>query len=362
MRHTLTRLSLLSCLSLSLLPGTTSAQTPAAPAHHGPHGFQNTEPFVLPSATDLMRWTWQRLTQAGPDHDPTAVPWQLLGTLPRQAPADQLLATWLGHATVLVQSGGWAVLTDPIFSERASPLSWIGPRRLTPAPLSSDWRELPDIDVVVLSHNHYDHLDLPTLRRLHARSSGRLTVIAPLGHRALLQKAGLTQIIELDWWESTTLTAADRPPLVVTLTPARHWSLRRFVPSDRYQALWGGAVIATGKHRVYFAGDTGDMPAFQEIGDRLGPFDLALLPIGAYEPRAYLKAQHTNPEEALRAHQQVRARESIGIHWGTFVLSSEALQQPPLDLATAKARTGLSGLNVWPIGETRVISAAPSAP
>lgn len=324
--------------------------------HHRPDGFRNTEAFALPGTGDLLRWSWRRLISPAPAHDPDAVPWQAADVAELHRPSDALRATWLGQATVLVQTAGWQVLTDPVFADRASPLSWLGPRRQRPLPLAP--AALPAIDAVVISHNHYDHLDLDALRTLQAQQARGPRVIVPLGNEARLRRAGLREVTALDWWQTLTLDAPGRPSLQVTLTPARHWSLRRFFPSDRDQALWGSYVLATARHRVYFAGDSGYAPLFAEIGRRLGPFDLALLPIGAYEPRAYLKAQHVNPHDAVLAHRDLRSRQSVGIHWGTFVLSSELLQQPPADLAAALAALDepAERFQIWPMGQTRTVS------
>ena len=233
--------------------------------------------------------------------------------------------TWLGHATCLIQMGGQTFLTDPHFSERASPVSFLGPKRLFAPPLAIE--ELPHIDVVVLSHSHYDHLDLPSLRALARQPGGSPLFLVPLELKAWMQKEGMTRTEELDWWQTQT-----HQGLRYTLVPAHHWSTR--VLWDRNQTLWGGWVVQSDHFKFYFSGDTGYSDLFSDIA-RLGPFDLSAIAIGAYEPRGFMKRHHINPEEAVRIHHDIGSQRSIGIHWGTFRLSSESLQQPVRDLARA---------------------------
>lgn len=326
----------------------------ASKRHHTPNGFQNTEEFTLPSAGDIARWYWQRLTSPKPLHEPKAIPWQAVNQDLVTIATSPLQATWLGHATVLIQSHGINVLTDPMLSTRASPFSWLGPKRQTPIPITID--ELPDIDVIVISHNHYDHLDLPTLVAIDKQQLKPPLVVVPLGDAERLRRAGLRHVKALDWWQS--LKTKHTEPMTITLTPARHWSLRQFIPSDRNRSLWGSFVITHQQQSVFFAGDTGYDPVFKEIGQRFGPFNLAILPIGAYEPRQYLKAQHVNPAEAVAMHKDLRARMSLPVHWGAFILSSELLQQPPVELAQALEKTDIarSDFQAWAIGETRSIA------
>jgi len=349
-------LRLISYLVVACLLSSCSTKNPyydASQPHHTPYGFQNTEAFSLPSGSDILRWYWQRLTGPKPLHDPDKVPWQTVDHDLIIQPTQELQVTWLGHATVLLQSQGINVLTDPMLTARASPFIWFGPKRQTKAPIFVD--ELPHIDVIVISHNHYDHMDLPTLKAIDKKQAQPPLVVVPLGDARRLKRAGLRHVEELDWWQST-MTKHNKP-MTITLTPARHWSLRQFIPSDRDRSLWGSFVMSHQQRSVFFAGDTGYSPVFQDIGQRLGPFDLAILPIGAYEPRDYLKAQHVNPAEAIQMHKDLRAQTSLPIHWGTFILSSELLQQPPEDLAQALENTSISAHDFpsWAIGETRSI-------
>jgi L-ascorbate metabolism protein UlaG (beta-lactamase superfamily) len=253
--------------------------------------------------------------------------------------------TWVGHATVLVQLDGVNVLTDPHWSARASPLAFAGPRRLVAPGLR--FEDLPPIDAVLVSHDHYDHLDAATVARLAATHRPRFLV--PLGLKAWFADLGIGGVEELDWWERRTVGG-----LVVTAVPVQHWSARTWGDTDR--RLWTGWAIAGREKRLFFAGDTGYWaPIFQEIGRRLGPFDLAAVAIGAYLPPEVMRLNHTTPEEALQLAADVGASRLLGIHWGTFDLADEPLDEPPARLRAAAARHPLGPDRVWVfrIGETR---------
>ncbi len=252
---------------------------------------------------------------------------------PRRPPhigPDDVVVTFVGHATFLIQVASINLLTDPVYSERASPVSFAGPRRVRAPGVRFD--DLPAISLVLLSHNHYDHCDLRTLRALDRRFQPRL--VAPVGNGRLLRSAGIRQVEEIDWWQS-----ASAAPLPVTLTPAQHFSARSML--DRNRALWGGFLIAAGGRRILFAADSGYGPHFREIAARLGPVDLALLPIGAYEPRWFMKDIHMNPAEAVQAHLDLGARHSIAMHFGTFQLTPEGIDEPVRELATALRQRGV---------------------
>jgi L-ascorbate metabolism protein UlaG (beta-lactamase superfamily) len=227
------------------------------------------------------------------------------------------VVTFIGHATFLIQTPFGHILTDPMYSRRAGPGNLVGPARVRPPAVRFD--DLPPIAVVLLSHNHYDHCDLRTLRRLAARFDP--IVVTPLGNGRLARSAGLRRVEELDWWQSTTANT-----LPITLTPARHFSAR--TPFDKNRALWGGFVFTVGRVRIYFAGDTAYGPFFRDIGRRLGPIDLAFLPIGAYEPRWFMHVVHMNPAEAVQAHLDLGAPQTIGMHFGTFQLTTEGIDEP----------------------------------
>jgi len=235
------------------------------------------------------------------------------------------VVTFVGHATFLIQTAAGNILTDPIYSTHAGPWNRLGPRRVRPAAIAFD--ALPPISIVLLSHNHYDHCDLTTLGRLAARFDP--LVITPLGNGRLVRTAGIRRIEELDWWQSTR--SSDVP---VTLTPAHHFSARG--PFDRNRALWGGFMLTADHMSIYFAGDTAYAPFFHDIRQRLAPIDLALLPIGAYEPRWFMQSVHMNPAEAVQAHLDLGATESIAMHFGTFQLTAEAIDEPARALEEAR--------------------------
>jgi N-acyl-phosphatidylethanolamine-hydrolysing phospholipase D len=340
-------LGLLACSTLV-------AAQPARPPHHREGGFQNNWIEFAPRGLgELISWKWAALRQGlpPPPREPVPVVAPDLAFLSANAKAGGAMdpsVTWIGHATALLQLGGLNVLTDPIFSERASPVSFAGPRRAQPPGLAL--AQLPRIDLVVISHNHYDHCDLPSLRALAAQPGGPPLILVPLGLKRWLTEEGITAVEEMDWWERRRLGA-----LEVVMTPVQHWSGRTL--NDRMQTLWGGWALLAPEQRVFFAGDTGYSRDFADIGQRLGGggFDLALIPIGAYEPRWFMTDQHVNPPEALRMHRDLRARRSLGIHWGTFELTDEPLDEPPAALARARREAGINDDDffVLAIGQTR---------
>lgn len=253
---------------------------------------------------------------------------------PRHVDGSGLRTTLVNHSTVLLQQRGCNILTDPIWSERASPLSWIGPRRRRKPGVS--WANLPRIDIVLISHNHYDHLDLPTLRRLAARGDSIFVVPARGARRLLSEKIG--PVHELDWGESLSL-----PGVTIHSVPALHFSSRGIY--DRNLALWCGYVIECEARRIYFAGDTAFGPHFAQIREKFGPPRLALLPIGAYEPRWFMSPIHMAPEEAVRAHEILAARTSIAIHHGTFQLGDDGIDNPRERLMAIAPRDSFVVLN-----------------
>ncbi|WP_428925908.1 MBL fold metallo-hydrolase [Marinibacterium sp. SX1] len=240
---------------------------------------------------------------------------------------DGMAVTFVNHATFLIQLPGVTILTDPVWSDRVSPVSWFGPKRVRPPGV--DFDALPEVDVVLISHNHYDHLDLPTLRRLNARDTPLFVV--PLGNRSLLRDAGITTVEELDWWQEINVQSATR----IVMTPAQHSSGRGL--RDRDRSLWASYFIQRGSRSVFFGGDSGYSSQFTDIRETLGAPEVALLGMGAYEPRWFMKPLHMNPAEAVMAHRDLRAGHSIGMHFGTFQLASEAFQQPVEDLEKALA-------------------------
>ncbi len=248
-------------------------------------------------------------------------PWPARVDQPSQRPPEldgaEAVVTFVGHATFLIQTASGNILTDPIYSQRAGPLNLMGPRRVRQPAVR--FEDLPPVATVLLSHNHYDHCDLRTLRMLADRFQP--DVVTPLGNASLVRSAGIRRVEELDWWQE-----ARSSTLPITLTPAQHFSARN--PLDRNRALWSGFMLVTGRRRIYFAGDTAYAPIFHDIRRRLGPIDLALLPIGAYEPRWFMQSIHMNPAEAVQAHLDLQASESIGMHFGTFQMTTEGIDEP----------------------------------
>ena len=257
-----------------------------------------------------------------------------------RAPAPGLRAVWFGHASVYLELDGRRLMVDPVLSDYASPISGIGPKRMHAAPLALE--ALPMIDAVMISHDHYDHLDMATIKRLAATGS---RFILPLGIGAHLERWGVPagQITELDWWQS-----ADVAGLKITSTPVRHYSGRGL--RDGNATLWSSWVMAGAKQRVYFSGDTGFGDHFNTIGDRLGPFDLSLMKIGAYGPGQTWIDIHMDPEDAVRAHMSLRASRMLPVHWGTFNLAFHAWDEP-IVRAVAAARAANVELVTPRIGE-----------
>lgn len=245
---------------------------------------------------------------------------------------------WIGHATFVMRLGGKLIATDPVFSTRISGVL----RRIVPPGISL--RALLPLDIVTVSHNHLDHLDMPTLKRI---GPGALFIV-PVGNARYLRRAGLTRVIELEWWQ--THREGD---LAITLVPARHWSVRR--PWDKNDALWGGFVYQSAQGTAYHSGDTAYFDGFREIGERLGPIDWALLPIGSYEPRWFMESQHMNPEDAGKAFLDLGAQNLVAMHWGTFNLTDEPVAEPPQRLRAFFRERGLAEQRAWVmnIGETR---------
>jgi len=253
--------------------------------------------------------------------------------------------TWVGHSTFLVQMDHATFLTDPIWSSTASPVSFLGPRRFVAPGIALE--ALPPIDFVLISHGHYDHLDLPTLAAL-AADHPRARFYVPLGHGPLLRARGLDRVVELDWGEH-----AVEGRVTIHCLPAQHWSRRGL--RDQGRALWASWAVLGPRRRFYFAGDGGYSPDFAAIGEALGPFDLAALPIGAYAPPAMMRPWHLDPEEAVRAGTDLGARRMVAMHFGTFDLSDEPIDEPPRRFRAAAATTGLAPEAAWvlAVGETR---------
>lgn len=260
--------------------------------------------------------------------------------LVRPGPA-QTAITWAGHASYVLQIGGLTVLTDPVWSHRIPGVR----RRLTPPGVA--WADLPPVDAVVISHNHYDHLDWPTVRRLPRDTA----ILCPARLGPWFTKRGFTRVYELDWWESVTLGGVE-----FDFVPAHHWSRRTLW--DTCKTLWGGWVLTAERHRIYFAGDTAYGERFQQIGDRYPGIDLALMPVGAYEPRWFMHASHVDPAQAVKACRDLGVRRMATMHWGTFVLSAEPVLAPLREVREAWAAARRDPADLWDmaVGETRLLA------
>ena len=325
------------------------AEAEAVPPHHVDGGFRNNYPHE--AAQSFWLWKWEQMKNGVPQPPPGGwkIPQVRTDAARLRANGRDPTLTWIGHASFLLQVAGMNVLFDPHFSERASPVQFAGPKRIVELPIAI--AELPPIDVVLISHNHYDHLDLDTVKELAAREGGGPLFLVPLGLKAWFQAAGIARVEELDWWQAHAAGA-----LACTLVPVQHWSKRTLWDTNR--SLWGGWVVEGGGLKVVHTGDLGYSRDAADIGRRLGPFDVAMIPIGAYAPRWFMKTMHVDPAEAVQLRDDLRARQAIAMHWGTFErLTDEPLDEPPAVLAAQRAAAGLAAEDfaVMKIGETRAI-------
>ena len=334
--------ALVVALLLVGFPPLSQAQSPAArretPIHHLEQGFRNLDPGYAYPLLERARRLVRRTREGWPDRGTP------LKVLPNDGAAIRAngvkpTITWIGHSTFLVQLGGLNILTDPNWNDRVSPVRFVGPRRIIPPGLR--FEDLPPIHAVVISHDHYDHLDEQTVRRLATAHRPRFFV--PLGTKALLTRFGATDVVELDWWENARLRE-----VTFTATPAQH-STGRWL-HDENRRLWASWVIAAPAHKLYFAGDTGYFAGFKEIGRKLGPFEVALMPIGGYLGWGDHHPNHINPEEAVQAFEDLRASVLVPMHWGTFDLNREPFHEPPDRLLKEARRRGI---------ETRVTLLSP---
>ncbi|MEO7043023.1 MAG: MBL fold metallo-hydrolase [Gemmatimonadaceae bacterium] len=328
-----------------MAPPSDNTQQQPTPTHRTPRGkFKNPWPASKPHGLrDVLRWALERRTKGRAERRAAQAPTSAFPVTKPTFPAprastDEILLTWIGHSSFLLQIGSINILLDPVWSNRASPVSFAGPARIIPPSLSFD--ALPPIDLVIVSHDHYDHLDRSTVRMLRTSHPGAKW-LAPLGVGAWLRNRGVSVIAELDWWQNLTTLGIE-----ITCTPAQHFSGRRL--NNRDSTLWCGWTIRAGSRAVYFAGDTGRHPEFSEITRRLGPFDAALLPIGAYNPRWFMQPVHMSPEEAVSAYMDIaaandgRACSFVATHWGTFRLTDEPMEEPP---ALTRVTWSIAGLD-----------------
>ncbi|SET12104.1 MBL fold metallo-hydrolase [Thorsellia anophelis] len=245
---------------------------------------------------------------------------------------------WLGHASMMLRLDGQIILIDPVLTDRISPVSFWGPKRLTPAPISID--ELPSVDLILISHNHYDHLDKKTITSIF-KINPQVKIFAPLGLKSWFSQLGISNVIELDWWDDDSFEG-----IKITFTPAKHWSVRTLF--DKNRSLWGGYTIKNSNVNFYFSGDSAYTESLHAIYDNLGPFDLICLPIGAYMPRWLMQLAHMDPQGAVKLYQYFGQPKVIPIHWGVFELGDESLDEPPIELSIALKDAGLAESNFFP--------------
>jgi N-acyl-phosphatidylethanolamine-hydrolysing phospholipase D len=316
--------------------------------------FRNLHPHPAHGLRDLLRWKFGFGTKDRPLVDRSIVPryrpdvCRLDRARIDRPSRKHIQLTWIGHSTFLIQVAGFNFLTDPIFGRSCAPFpSWSLRRR---SPLPAKIADLQPIHAVLLSHNHYDHLELRTVRRLERE----VTWFVPLGNGEWFRQRKQDNFVELDWWHETEFG-----PLSIVCVPAQHFSAR--TPFDRNLTLWAGFVLRTPLGAIYFAGDSGYAPIFADIGAHLGPMAASIIPIGAYSPRWFMAPVHMNPEEAVRVHLDVRSHFSVGSHWGTFKLTDEPMAEPPIALRHALARRHVpaTAFRTMRIGETVLVDPFP---
>ncbi|CAO3617066.1 unnamed protein product [Cunninghamella echinulata] len=362
------------------------------PTHHTGNGFQNPWPSftkhgilsTLKMIVSIDLGSVVKKAKADDYPEKVDINWNLLKNENKQN--DQIISTWLGHACIFVQINEFNILFDPIFSGRCSPSQLAGPKRYTQPPCKLE--ELPKIDAVVISHNHYDHLDLGTIQTL-AKLNPDTRFFVPLGNKSWFgdiskekDSLGNDRVVELDWWQTVSIGKEASQSLIFTCTPCQHFSGR--TPFDNNKTLWASWCVEAiqnnvKKSKIFFGGDTGyrsvpisagsekeydeeyldslpHCPVFKEIGDKFGCFDVSYIPIGAYSPRWFMSPIHLSPEDAVRVHEDIKSKHSIGIHWGTFALTNEAMEEPPKRLKKALEKRGHSfdDFNVLKLGESHI--------
>ena len=312
---------------------TTNREWPVS-AHYDGKRFYNTS-GADKGAGDISQFLWQNLWNKekwpkqveNPPADPIV-----------ERVTEGIRATYINHATVLVQVAGLNILTDPVWSKRVSPVTFAGPKRVRDPGIPIE--ALPEIDLILVSHNHYDHLDTASLKTMRQQQEKEPLIVSGLGNATLLRKQGYPNALELDWGEQTQVG-----PATVHFVECQHRSGRGV--ADQMKTLWGSFVVETPEGAIYFAGDTGYSPHFRAQGQQYGPFALSLLPIGAYEPRWFMKDIHLNPSEAVQAHLDLNSQQSLGIHFGVFQLTWEAINDPITDLEGALDALGLPRETFW---------------
>ncbi len=304
--------------------------------HRTSAGFRNSDGNTInPGVFDVIRLYWDMWWTARPPVPPELNPRVPdLGYLQENRSENSM--TWIGHSTLLLQVAGLNVLTDPMFSDHAAPYAWMGHKRRVQPAMSIE--ELPSIDVVVISHDHYDHLDEASVKSIAAKFNPLF--IVPLGVDAMLRDWGVTNVRALDWWEQVDVATKTGVQVQIHCVPAHHWSKRGMFSAN--QTLWAGYVIKSGEFGMLFAGDTGYSQDYKAIGAKFPALDMAILPVGSWAPRWFMQAQHVDPAEAIQIHKDLGAKRSIGVHWGTFDLSTELIDAPRTEVPKALAAAGVS--------------------
>lgn len=353
------RAALLGLCAIAVAACGTPQQKPGAPYHHTTNGFRNPpDSPVRNSWTDRAGWLFSRIWAFAGTAEASALPPNHV--MPRDESLAQFKAlegqdtvTWIGHMTALLRLEGKTVLTDPWLTDYATPIPPLGPKRIIPP--AFDFGDLPKIDIVVLSHSHFEHLDLRTIRRLPGKEDIIAVVPLKLGH--YFTEAGYGRVIELDWHETTDIDGIE-----ITALPVIHWSKRSLFRTN--DTLWAGFAIETASgRRIYFGGDAEYGPVYKRVADREPGFDLALMSIGAYMPRVVMNGSHCVPEDCVRIALDLNSHAMVGMHWGTVRLSDEPLAEPAERFAEAARAAGLGEDRAWimRIGETRVLPRRPGA-
>ena len=314
-------------------------KTPPNPASE----YSNNYPHADPGLRDLIRW---RLTRKAPP-PPRSFPLTPNDPAALDANRTRPSLTWVGHSTFLVQIEGRNFLTDPIFSDRASPFPVAGPKRVTPVGMALE--ALPHIHFILVSHNHYDHLDARSVRALLRRQpQDPPVIVTPSKLGDWFRRRGFPRVVEIDWWDKAEITG-----LRIHSVPVQHWSQR--IPLIVNRTRWSGFIVEGETGRLFFPGDTGYSSDFKDIHERMGPMTVALLPIGAYQPRWFMHSMHINPQEAVQIHKDLRSKLSVAMHWGTFALTDEPFGEPPELLRETLRAENLTERDFWIMGhgETR---------
>lgn len=290
--------------------------------------FVNSAGIEAKSFWDVLKWK----TSSTPEEWPESLPKEHNFQNINDINDNQIVVTFINHSSFLLQFNGFNILTDPVFSKRVSPFSWVGPKRVREVGMS--FEELPRIDIVIISHNHYDHLDVKSLKILNQKF--KPIFLVPIGNAKLMESNNILNFKELHWWQ----TAIFSDDLRICFTPAQHFANRGLF--DRDKTLWGSYLLSFKGQNVYFGGDTGYADHFKKIANHFKNISLSLLPIGAYEPRWFMKDMHMNPEDAVLAHNDLKSNQSIGMHFGTFQLTDEGINDPIYDLKDALKKNNLS--------------------